>query len=286
MQQQAEADITDGASVLVIDPLDSGLRRGIEANAEPQGVKVIDYDRLDAGRHARPQLRELQQRRRRQADRQGPRRLHVRMERDEAAGTRDGRRLRPTTTPRCSRRATTRCSTRSSRTAPTSRSPSPPARGITHGADELRAAVHRPLQHQRGRHANDDIANAVISVLQKNKIPAKTFPTTGQDASPSGPAEHPEGIPVRDRVQADLPRGAGRRRAGDVPARRRRRHRQPGERHDQGHNRRRRHQVGLHTPIWVTADNMADTVVKDGAVKVSDLCTGSPRQRLPAAGIS
>ena len=26
----------------------------------------------------------------------------------------------------------------------------------------------------------------MISVLQKNKIPPKTFPTTGQDASPSG----------------------------------------------------------------------------------------------------
>ena len=33
---------------------------------------------------------------------------------------------------------------------------------------------------------NDDNANAVISVLQKDKIPPKTFPTTGQDASPSG----------------------------------------------------------------------------------------------------
>ena len=33
---------------------------------------------------------------------------------------------------------------------------------------------------------NDDNANAVISVLLKNKIPANTFPTTGQDASPSG----------------------------------------------------------------------------------------------------
>ena len=33
---------------------------------------------------------------------------------------------------------------------------------------------------------NDDNANAVIAVLQKNKIPANTFPTTGQDASPSG----------------------------------------------------------------------------------------------------
>ena len=33
---------------------------------------------------------------------------------------------------------------------------------------------------------NDDNANAVISVLLKNKVPPKTFPTTGQDASPSG----------------------------------------------------------------------------------------------------
>src|SRR5665811_890650 len=33
---------------------------------------------------------------------------------------------------------------------------------------------------------NDDNANAVIAVLKKDKIPPKTFPTTGQDASPSG----------------------------------------------------------------------------------------------------
>ena len=33
---------------------------------------------------------------------------------------------------------------------------------------------------------NDDNANAVIADLQKNNIPAKTFPTTGQDASLPG----------------------------------------------------------------------------------------------------
>ena len=33
---------------------------------------------------------------------------------------------------------------------------------------------------------NDDNANAVIADLQTNQIPPKTFPTTGQDASPSG----------------------------------------------------------------------------------------------------
>ena len=33
---------------------------------------------------------------------------------------------------------------------------------------------------------NDDNANAVISVLLKNKVKADTFPTTGQDAAPTG----------------------------------------------------------------------------------------------------
>ncbi|HZP29697.1 MAG TPA: substrate-binding domain-containing protein, partial [Acidimicrobiia bacterium] len=46
MQTQAEAAITNGATVLVVDPLDSGSGAAIEANATQQGVKVIDYDRL------------------------------------------------------------------------------------------------------------------------------------------------------------------------------------------------------------------------------------------------
>src|SRR6266498_3458358 len=49
MQQQAEADITAGASVLLVDPLDPGSGAAIESKAESQGVKVIDYDRLVTG---------------------------------------------------------------------------------------------------------------------------------------------------------------------------------------------------------------------------------------------
>ncbi len=49
MQQQAEADITEGASVLLVDPLDPGSGAAIEKNAESKGVKVIDYDRLTTG---------------------------------------------------------------------------------------------------------------------------------------------------------------------------------------------------------------------------------------------
>src|SRR5690242_20515104 len=49
MQQQAEADITSGASVLLVDPLDPGSGAAIEKNAEQKGLKVIDYDRLVTG---------------------------------------------------------------------------------------------------------------------------------------------------------------------------------------------------------------------------------------------
>ena len=42
----------------------------------------------------------------------------------------------------------------------------------------------------------------------------------------------------------------------------------------------------LAKPIWVTTDNMADTVVKDGAVKVSDLCAGKLASACASAGIS
>ena len=46
MQTQAEAAITNGASVLLIDPIDSGSGAAIEANAKSKGVATIDYDRL------------------------------------------------------------------------------------------------------------------------------------------------------------------------------------------------------------------------------------------------
>ena len=45
----AQSAITKGASVLVIDPLDSGVGAHIESYAKDHGVAVIDYDRLTLG---------------------------------------------------------------------------------------------------------------------------------------------------------------------------------------------------------------------------------------------
>jgi D-xylose transport system substrate-binding protein len=45
----AQAAITKGASVLIMDPLDSGVGAQIESYAKSHGVDVIDYDRLTLG---------------------------------------------------------------------------------------------------------------------------------------------------------------------------------------------------------------------------------------------
>jgi D-xylose transport system substrate-binding protein len=48
-QQQAEAALTEGANVLVLDPVDGKAAASIAANAKGQGVPVIAYDRFIAG---------------------------------------------------------------------------------------------------------------------------------------------------------------------------------------------------------------------------------------------
>ena len=45
----AQTDITNGATVLMVDPLDSGVGVSIEKYAKAHGVDVIDYDRLTLG---------------------------------------------------------------------------------------------------------------------------------------------------------------------------------------------------------------------------------------------
>jgi D-xylose transport system substrate-binding protein len=45
----AQADITKGAHVLIMDPLDPGVGAKIESYAKSHGVPVIDYDRITLG---------------------------------------------------------------------------------------------------------------------------------------------------------------------------------------------------------------------------------------------
>src|SRR5450755_3549773 len=45
----AQADVTKGATVLIMDPLDPGVGVAIEKYAKAHGVAVIDYDRITLG---------------------------------------------------------------------------------------------------------------------------------------------------------------------------------------------------------------------------------------------
>ena len=177
MQTQAEADITAGASVLLIDPLDSGSGAAIEANAEVEGRRGDRLRPADARRPGRPLLRELRQREVGKLIGQGEVDCIAAWKRDEAEhpdhGRRPDRQQREAVRPGLQRRAEARSST----TAPTSRSASPPAPGT-------RRPPQTTFQQQFTAHPNinavvtpnDDNANAVISILQTNKIPAEDVP--------------------------------------------------------------------------------------------------------------
>jgi D-xylose transport system substrate-binding protein len=132
---------------------------------------------------------------------------------------------------------------------------------------------------------NDNVANAVISVLLKNKIPAKTFPTTGQDASPDGLQNVLKGYQCGTVYKAPFaePQAAAALaimlRAGVTP---------PASlvNATTTDDQLGKEIKSVYTvPVWVTTDNMADTVIKDGIVKASDICAGNLADACAAAGI-
>jgi len=286
MQSQAEADITAGASVLLVDPLDPGSGAAIESNAESKGVKVIDYDRLVTGGPADRYYVSFNNVQVGQLIGKGE------VSCIQAWGVKkpnilvmDG--------------------------DPTDNNAKLFAQGYNgvlapHFADKSYVKVGEPagtwdpptaattFEQQFTAHKNinavvtpnDDNANAVISVLQKNKVPAKTFPTTGQDASPSGLQNILKGYQcgtVYKPIYAEAQAAAALAlylRAGVTPP--------TSLVNAQTKDATLGKQIAsvYTTPVWVTTQNMADTVVKDGAVKVSDLCAGKLASACTAAGIS
>ncbi|MCV2396521.1 substrate-binding domain-containing protein [Actinotalea sp. M2MS4P-6] len=286
MQTQAEADINAGASVLLVDPLDPGSGAAIENAAKDAGVAVIDYDRLVTG---------------------GPAdRYYVSFD-NVKVGTLIGQGF-------------VQCvqdwGVQSPQVLimdgdPTDNNATLFAQGYT---DVLKTEfdngtytkVAEPagtwdpqtaattFEQQLTAHPeinaaitpNDDNANAVISILKSNGVAAKTFPTTGQDASLPGLQNVLTGYqcgtvykPIYLEAQAAAALAIYLR-AGVTPP-------------DSLVNSTTTDTTlnadipsVYTTPIWVTPSNMADTVVKDGAVTVADLCAGDVAQACTDAGIS
>ena len=286
MQTQAEADINAGASVLLVDPLDAGSGAAIEAKAEAAGVKVIDYDRLVTG---------------------GPAdRYYVSFD-NVAVGKLIGQ-------------GEVQCLTDWKVAKPnilimdgdpTDNNAKLFAQGYngvlqpsfdsgTYVKVGEPAGTWTPsvaattFEQQFTAHPNinavvtpnDDNANAVIAVLKKDNIPAKTFPTTGQDASLPGLQNILTGYqcgtvykPIYLEAQAAAALALYLR-AGQTPP------------STLVNSTTTDSVIGKDiksvytTPIWVTSANMGATVVKDGAVTVSELCAGNVAAACTAAGIS
>ena len=285
MQTQAEADISAGASVLLVDPLDPGSGAAIESKAKAAGVKVIDYDRLVTG---------------------GPAdRYYVSFD-NVKVGKLIGDGFVACTTAW----KVTKPNILVMNGDPSDNNAKLFANGY-HGVLDPKftagtfvkvgepAGTWTPsvaattFEQQFTAHPNinaaltpnDDSANAVISVLKKNNIPAKKFPTTGQDASPPGLQNVLTGYqcgtvykPIYLEAQAAAALALYLRAGATPPA-------TLANATTMDSVLKQAIKSVYTTPLWVTPANMAATVVKDGAVKVSALCAGAIASACTAAGI-
>jgi D-xylose transport system substrate-binding protein len=286
MQTQADAMISGGASVLLVDPLDPGSGAAIESKAEAAGAKVIDYDRLVTG---------------------GPAdRYYVSFD-----NVKVGELIGKGEVDCITAWNVAKPNILIMNGDPTDNNAKLFAQGY-HSvldpkfADKSYVKVGEPagtwtpsvaattFQQQWTAHKNinavvtpnDDNANAVIAVLKSNKIPPKKFPTTGQDASLPGLQNILTGYqcgtvykPIYLEAQAAAALALFLR-AGITP---------PSTlvNAKTTDSKISKDIASVYTtPIWVTSENMNSTVVKDGAVTKDKLCAGAVASACTAAGIS
>jgi D-xylose transport system substrate-binding protein len=286
MQTQAEADITQGASVLLVDALDSGSGAAIESNAAAKGVKVVDYDRLVKGGAAGRIYVSF--------DNVGVGKLIGQGEVDCITAFNvakpnilimDGD---PTDNNATLFAQGYNGVLKSYFDAGTYVKVGEPAGTWTPSV----AATTFDQQYTAHPNINavvtpnDDNANAVIADLQKLNIRPKTFPTTGQDASISGLQNILKGFQCGTVYKPIYLEAQGAAavalylRAGMTP---------PASLTNgttQDATSSSSVPSVLLAPTWVTTQNMQATVVKDQAVKVSDLCIAAVASACTAAGIS
>jgi len=282
---QAQAAITKGASVLIMDPFDPGVGAQIETYAKAHGAKVIDYDRLTLG---------------------GSRSDYVSFD-NVLVGTKIGQGF-------------TACATAwhvakpnvlVMKGDPTDNNATLFAQGYlgvlnplfssgkyvkvgepagtwtpTVAETEFQQAFTAHKNINSVLTPNDENAAPIITYLQRVGVKAKTFPVTGQDATLIGLQNILSGYqcgtvykPIYIEAQAAVAL-AMYLRAGQTP---------PsslvnGSVMDTKENVAVPSVLG--TPQWVTTTNMQSTVIADNFVKASQLCVGQYAAACKSAGIS
>jgi len=285
MQTQAEADITAGASVLLVDALDSGSGAAIEANAVAKGVKVIDYDRLVKGGAPGRIYVSFDNVKVGQLIGQGevacvkawnvsnPNVLVMDGDPTDNNATLFAQGYNGVLQPYFDNHQYTKVGEPAGTWTPSVAQTTFSQQYTAH--PNINAVVT----------PNDDNANAVIAYLQSKQIQPKTFPTTGQDASLPGLQNILKGYqcgtvykPIYLEAQAAAAIALFLRTAVVPPN-----GLLNGTTRDTTANADV--QSSLLVPIWVTADNMASTVVKDNFQTATAICITAVATACKAAGI-
>ena len=281
----AQTDISNGATVLLVDPLDSGVGTQIESYAKSRGVKVIDYDRLTLG---------------------GSRAYYVSFN-NVTVGKVMGAGLvscvaawhvkKPQVVVMhgavTDNNATLFAQGYDSVINPFFKNGKWTAVAHTAGTwdpptaeTEFQAVFTAHPSVNAALIPNDETGAPIITYLQTQHVKPKTFPTTGQDASLTGLQNVLSGYqcgtvykPIYLEAQAAVALALYLR-AGKTP---------PSSLVN-GKTQDTTASVSvpsvLETPKWVTTANMNATVIKDNFVPASQLCAGSYASDCQAAGIT
>lgn len=281
---QAQSDILQGATVLLLDPISSGVGASVEAYAKQRGVAVIDYDRLTLGGSRGYYV---------SFDNVGVGKLIGQgMEQCLADWNVKAPNILVTAGAPTDNNATLFKQGYMSVLEPKFNSGAYKNAGEPAGTWDpsvARTTFEEQFTAHPGINAvvtpNDSNANGVISYLRSLKVPPRTFPTTGQDATLTGMQNVLSGYqcgsvykPIYLEAQAAVALAIYMRAKETPPAAL-----INGKTMDSQASKNV--PSILLTPLWVTPKNMAQTVIKDGFVKASKLCEGDLTGACTAAGI-
>lgn len=271
---EAQSEITLGARVLILDPLDSGVGRAIETLAKTHGVPLVDYDQFTVG---------------------GSRRYYVSFN-VISVGRTLGRGLVS---------CVSAWGVKKPRVIVMNGSPADStATRLAQGYDQIAAPyfksgrwtlVSEPagtwapptaaaeFRQQYAKHPglntalipDDEIAAPIISFLRGQRIKARTFPVTGQDATLTALRNTLGGYQCGTAYKPDYLEAEGAAalalflRAGQNPpaALLNGQFKDPSGKHADVPSM-------LFGPVWVTVKNLKSTVVADKYVSAPQLCKG------------
>jgi D-xylose transport system substrate-binding protein len=280
----AQSEIVQGARVLILDPIDSGVGRAIESYAKRHGVPIIDYDRLTLG---------------------GSRRYYVSFD-HVAVGKAMGLGLVS---------CVSAWHVKAPKVVVMKGAPTDPdAALLAQGYDEVMAPhfksgkwtdVSNPagtwtpdvalseFEQQYRAHPGinaaltpgDSISGPIISFLKDKRIKAKAFPVTGQQATVGGLRNILTGYQCGTAYEPDYLEAQG---AAAVALFLRARLTPPASLlngHFKDPQSKANVPSALFNPVWVTTKNMKSTVIADKYVTVAQLCAAPYAAACKAAGI-